>query len=116
MCKNPLLTEPLEPYQLRDQQPIGDQLVEAAVNASYARSVLTTEGPEVPLPTGRIFAGLLGLLQSYRRSPHSIPPDVRARVHVRITMARVMGKSLDQPYADSLVSFNKQAKKFRKRF
>lgn len=105
-----------EKYQIRDEQPIGDQLVEAAVNASYARSVLTAEGPEVPLPTGRIFAGLLGLLNAGVGSVYSIPAEVRARVHVRITMASLMGKSLEQPYVDSLTSFNKQAKKFRKRF
>jgi hypothetical protein len=106
---------PFEKYQIRDQQPIGDQLAEAAVNASYARSVPTAAGREAPLPTGRIFTGLLGLLNAGVNSPYSIPAEVRTRVHVRITMASLMGKSLEQPYVDSLVSFNKQAKKFRKR-
>lgn len=98
------------------KEPTAHQLVETAVNASYARSVPTAAGPEAPLPTGRIFAGLLGLLNAGVRSPYSIPAEVRARIHVRITMASLMGKSLEQPYVDSLTSFNKQAKKFRKRF
>ena len=97
------------------KEPTAHQLVEAATNASYARSALTAEGGELPPTSGRIFLGLLGLLNTGGRSPYSIPAEVRARISVRITMARVMGKSLDQPYADSLTGFNKQAKKFRKR-
>lgn len=114
MRKNPLLMEPLEPYQLRDQQPIGDQLAEAAARALYGRSVPTAAGN-----TGRIQGGVQSMLARMADSMMAGRP-IRLYVHrsalIDIFMGQAIGRGINQPFDEALDSFNKQAKKFRKRF
>lgn len=124
MRKNPLLMIPLEQYQLQDQQPIGDQLVEAAANALYGRSVPTAPGCGDISPRfqrvgmGRVQVGTQSLM-ARMAVDHVAHYPVRLFVHrlflVDMLMSKAINRSVNQSFDEAVDSFNKQARKFRKR-
>lgn len=88
------------------------QMVDDVLAGSFARST-----PTVPGDTGRIQAGTYMLLRMVDSADprlsriHSIPP-----LAMSLTMLREINRYPLQPFHEALTGFNKQAKKFRKRF
>ena len=87
------------------KEPTAHQLVEAAAAQPYARSTPTAAGN-----MGRIQAGTYMLLRLVESA------EEKQCIPVTLSMLAEINRYPQQPFLEAMISFNKQAKKFRKRF
>lgn len=86
-------------------EPTAHQLVEAATAVSYGRSVPTAAGN-----MGRIQTGTYMLLRMVEVA------EKRLTLPVTLSMLAEINRYPEQPFCEAFISFDKQARKFRKRF
>lgn len=89
---------------MRKEEPTAHQLVEAAAVQPYARSIPTAAGN-----MGRIQAGTYMLLRLVEVA------EEKQCIPVTLSMLAEINRYPQQPFWEAMVSFNKKARKFRKR-